>query len=181
MTLAVADAAVEGQNRRESSQADQMRGELRAQVDLGKTHEEIISHFIAQFGGQHLFQFVDRFDPEGVRRAILRLRDRPDATPVLPRVTVPALGRSSPATTAASATLASRGEICTATSPGVLPAGRRRLEPSGNVTEISDIGNLRWQWTSPGAGELVGTSGLEPLTSCVSSRRSNQLSYAPMS
>jgi hypothetical protein len=27
---------------------------------------------------------------------------------------------------------------------------------------------------------LVGTSGLEPLTSCVSSRRSNQLSYAPM-
>ncbi len=26
---------------------------------------------------------------------------------------------------------------------------------------------------------MVGTSGLEPLTSCVSSRRSNQLSYAP--
>jgi len=30
-------------------------------------------------------------DPEGVRRAILRLRDRPDATPVLATVTVPAL------------------------------------------------------------------------------------------
>src|SRR5262249_56450426 len=28
---------------------------------------------------------------------------------------------------------------------------------------------------------MVGTSGLEPLTSCVSSRRSNQLSYAPKS
>ena len=31
------------------------------------------------------------------------------------------------------------------------------------------------------SGEVVGTSGLEPLTSCVSSRRSNQLSYAPKS
>jgi pimeloyl-ACP methyl ester carboxylesterase len=30
-------------------------------------------------------------DPEGVRRAILRLRDRPDATPVLATVAVPAL------------------------------------------------------------------------------------------
>ena len=38
------------------SQADQMRGELRAQVDLGKTHEEIISHFIAQFGGQQFLR-----------------------------------------------------------------------------------------------------------------------------
>ena len=37
-------------------QADQMRGELRAQVDLGKTHEEIISHFIAQYGGQHFLR-----------------------------------------------------------------------------------------------------------------------------
>jgi cytochrome c-type biogenesis protein CcmF len=37
-------------------QADQMRGELRAQVDLGKTHEEIISHFIAQFGGQQFLR-----------------------------------------------------------------------------------------------------------------------------
>ena len=27
---------------------------------------------------------------------------------------------------------------------------------------------------------LVGTRGLEPLTSCMSSRRSNQLSYAPI-
>ena len=33
-----------------------MRGELRAQVDLGKTHEEIISHFIAQYGGQHFLR-----------------------------------------------------------------------------------------------------------------------------
>jgi cytochrome c-type biogenesis protein CcmF len=38
------------------SQADQMRGELRAQIDLGKTHEEIISHFIAQFGGQQFLR-----------------------------------------------------------------------------------------------------------------------------
>jgi len=38
------------------SQADQTRGELRAQVELGKTHEEIISHFIAQFGGQQFLR-----------------------------------------------------------------------------------------------------------------------------
>jgi cytochrome c-type biogenesis protein CcmF len=37
-------------------QADEMRRELRAQVDLGKTHEEIISHFIAQFGGQQFLR-----------------------------------------------------------------------------------------------------------------------------
>jgi len=37
-------------------QADQMRGELRAQIDLDKTHEEIISHFIAQFGGQQFLR-----------------------------------------------------------------------------------------------------------------------------
>jgi cytochrome c-type biogenesis protein CcmF len=37
-------------------QADQMRGELRAQVELGKTREEIISHFIAMFGGQQFLR-----------------------------------------------------------------------------------------------------------------------------
>jgi cytochrome c-type biogenesis protein CcmF len=37
-------------------QADEMRRDLRAQVDLGKTHEEIISHFIAQFGGQQFLR-----------------------------------------------------------------------------------------------------------------------------
>jgi cytochrome c-type biogenesis protein CcmF len=46
-------------------QADQMRTELRAQVDLGKTHEEIISHFIAQFGGQ---QFLRSPIDEGFNR-----------------------------------------------------------------------------------------------------------------
>src|SRR4029079_12566989 len=38
------------------SQADQTRGELRTQVELGKTREEIISHFIAQFGGQQFLR-----------------------------------------------------------------------------------------------------------------------------
>jgi cytochrome c-type biogenesis protein CcmF len=38
------------------SQADQMRGELRNQVQLGKTREEIISHFIAQTGGQQFLR-----------------------------------------------------------------------------------------------------------------------------
>ena len=33
--------------------AQQMRGELRAQVDQGKTRDEIITHFIALYGGQH--------------------------------------------------------------------------------------------------------------------------------
>src|SRR6478672_6551471 len=46
---------------------------------------------------------------------------------------------SLPLTTAATAAFASRGEICAATSPGVDPADTRRLEPSGSVTEISDI------------------------------------------
>ena len=34
------------------STADQMRAELRTQIDLGKTHEEMISHFITLYGGQ---------------------------------------------------------------------------------------------------------------------------------
>lgn len=33
-----------------------MRGELRTQVELGKTREEIISHFIALFGGQQFLR-----------------------------------------------------------------------------------------------------------------------------
>jgi cytochrome c-type biogenesis protein CcmH/NrfF len=33
-----------------------MRGELRAQVELGKTREEIISHFIAAYGGQQFLR-----------------------------------------------------------------------------------------------------------------------------
>ncbi len=35
------------------SVAQQMRGELRSQIDLGKTHDEMISHFIALYGGQY--------------------------------------------------------------------------------------------------------------------------------
>jgi cytochrome c-type biogenesis protein CcmH len=38
------------------SRADEMRGELRNQVELGKTREEIISHFIALFGGQQFLR-----------------------------------------------------------------------------------------------------------------------------
>ena len=38
------------------SQADQMRGQLRSQVELGKTREEIISHFIAAYGGQQFLR-----------------------------------------------------------------------------------------------------------------------------
>ena len=33
-----------------------MRGELRAQIDQGRTHEEMISHFIAYYGGQHFLR-----------------------------------------------------------------------------------------------------------------------------
>jgi cytochrome c-type biogenesis protein CcmH/NrfF len=33
-----------------------MRGELRAQVEQGRTHDEIISHFIALYGGQHFLR-----------------------------------------------------------------------------------------------------------------------------
>src|SRR5580765_3537683 len=51
---------------------------------------------------------------------------------------------SLPLTTAATAAFASRGEICAATSPGVDPADTRRLEPSGSVTEISDIRKLHY-------------------------------------
>jgi cytochrome c-type biogenesis protein CcmF len=36
--------------------ADQMRGELRAQIEQGRTHDEIISHFIALYGGQHFLR-----------------------------------------------------------------------------------------------------------------------------
>jgi cytochrome c-type biogenesis protein CcmF len=36
--------------------ADQMRGELRAQIEQGRTHDEIVSHFIALYGGQHFLR-----------------------------------------------------------------------------------------------------------------------------
>ena len=36
--------------------ADQMRGELRAQIDQGRTYDEMISHFIAYYGGQHFLR-----------------------------------------------------------------------------------------------------------------------------
>jgi cytochrome c-type biogenesis protein CcmF len=36
--------------------ADQMRGELRAQIDQGRTREEIISSSIARYGGQHFLR-----------------------------------------------------------------------------------------------------------------------------
>jgi cytochrome c-type biogenesis protein CcmF len=36
--------------------ADEMRGELRAQIDQGKTYDEMISHFIAYYGGQHFLR-----------------------------------------------------------------------------------------------------------------------------
>src|SRR4029453_5532902 len=113
-------------------------------------------------------------------------------------------------TIAASAALARPGEMSAATSAGVEPADTRRLSPSGSVTEISFINRWEGAQplrglptrlrasryggqaglglptearTRAGSSErrLVGTGRLELPTSCVSSRRSNQLSYAPMS
>src|SRR6185503_14925711 len=108
-------------------------------------------------------------------------------------------------TNAASAARARPAEIDPAMSAGVVPAGTTRLEPSGSVTVMSLMGlteriflrggppiHLRASRNGGHAGwlagrssrrerRLVGTGRLELPTSCVSSRRSNQLSYAPIS
>src|ERR1043166_5581793 len=77
---------------------------------------------------------------------------------------------SLPSTSAAYAAFARPGEICAATSRTAVPDETLRLEPSGSVIVISLIK----------VEKLVGAGGLEPLTSSVSGRRSNQLSYAPV-
>src|SRR5688572_28867867 len=90
-----------------------------------------------------------------------------------------------------------------------VPAGTLRVDPSGSETVISLIarfwyrgcsrvvrlrgfrryGGTAFAWLAqpkltlrPVSRErrLVGAGGLEPLTSSVSGRRSNQLSYAPV-
>src|SRR5688572_26210157 len=75
---------------------------------------------------------------------------------------------SLPSTTAARAAWARRGEIATAMSRTGAPADTALLDPSGRVT-VTWLMNVK----------VVGAGGLEPLTSSVSGRRSNQLSYAP--
>src|ERR1044071_660509 len=72
-------------------------------------------------------------------------------------------------TTAAKAACARRGEIASATARTGAPADTALLDPSGSVT-VTWLMELK---------EVVGAGGLEPLTSSVSGRRSNQLSYAP--
>ena len=94
-------------------------------------------------------------------------------------------------TTAASACFARRGDSSFARSATGAPAGTARVEPSGSVTvtwlmrsapERTGSGGAccdGWR-DEKGAWNMVGTGGLEPPTSCMSSRRSNQLSYAPI-
>src|SRR5436190_19184269 len=84
----------------------------------------------------------------GNASALSGVTTRTEASPVNGNVRSTSL----PFTTAATAALARRGEICAAMSAGVDPAAIRRLEPSGSVTEISDIvsygeaavASLRW-------------------------------------
>ena len=113
-------------------------------------------------------------------------------------------------TAAASAALARRGEIAVARSRTDVPAATERVDPSGRVMVTSLIARNRdfaWGVTAWRLGQsaplklrrdslraglpsrsllaaikrrLVGAGGLEPLTSSVSGRRSNQLSYAPI-
>src|SRR6478736_10039700 len=106
---------------------------------------------------------------------------------------------SLPSTAPAKAAEARRGEIAAATSRTVAPSATDFVDPSGRVTVISLI-DRTWVAVSDGASssplsrttptsssevtpwgpKVVGTGGLEPPTSCVSGRRSNQLSYAPI-
>ena len=60
-----------------------------------------------------------------------------------------------------------------ATARTAVPGGTCRVEPSGRVTVTWSM--VVWGGgAGTGAVEMVGTGGLEPPTSCVSSRRSNQ-------
>src|SRR4029453_5842814 len=111
---------------------------------------------------------------------------------------------SLPLTTAAYAAFARPAEISAATSRTGVPDETLRVDPSGSVTVswligitagCLRVGGGAWVDKSPLINpwlanrssccegcerRLVGAGGLEPLTSSVSGRRSNQLSYAPI-